>query len=511
MARNYTVGIASMEASIPEFNELLWQANSKGGMGLFIGDTAGGLNRFGVRGKLYMPWHKYNWLTCKEVVYDAPAKKVLDLSIPMNGTVVPVSIGEVNRGGTPAFGIMSHVFDWLYTENKEQRFQQEMIFGKTLPLLLKAQNFKPDILLVNESHTAPCLPVIKDDPFFKGTKIVAILHTPDPGAMEKNPADWFDRMETDRKYYLNFVRNGCLDFTWALVELADTVIAVSQELGETLRGLFPEHAAKIAGIRDGSDREFWRSSRLKAAGDNLSSSTLWSIFQEDEKDFFDLIAAETRVRFSQNKPTVGLLRRFVPYKNQIIIDSVIRAICAERGEWIDTCFGRLEGLGMQVFYAGLLSDNNCQPWFEQFRKWMEDDRLKGKFVFLEKYFLELLKKAAAGCAIWLSCPWKKCEGCGTSDGRAEICGNINLATCTGGAKEYIQQSYNGFFIEPYGPLGLYEALKTLSKLYYAWREKGDPTWLKLKMNAFVTGKSLDITEMLREYEEKVFKPLLGSS
>jgi len=342
------------------------------------------------------------------------------------------------------------------------------------------------------------------------------IHTPHRAGFEHYPLEFFDDLELDRETYgPKFIKNSWIDFGWAAVEMADMVSAVSEELAGILKEMFPQHASKIVGVRNGSDQEFWRSERLKLAGDNLDPFQLWINFLPDQNDLFDLIESLSGIRLSRQKPTMGWVRRILEYKNQIMVRSIIRAICAERGEWVDTSYGRLAGLGMQMFGAGLLAEESCRSWLDEFHNWTRDAQLQGKFVFIEKYFLELLKKAAAGCLFWLSCPKKKLEGCGTSDQRAAICGNVPIVSWTGGPIEYVKHfdpqtgQGNGFFIDPDNPLTLYEVAKICSDLYYNWVEKGDAGLLKLKWNAFQAGKQLDIAQMLGVYRQRIFNPLLG--
>jgi len=512
MNGDFTVAFFSMEMVIPELPEPVRGANFKGGLGILAGDIAAGLKRAGIKGLAIIPLYRYRWIDGKEIFYGSSIPKVMDLN--------SLNIREINRGGTIVYGLEGQVFDRLYTDDRWQRIQQEIVFGKTAPLLLKKLGIKPDIVWFNESHTAVAAEAIKEDPYFKGTKILFTIHTPDPAGMERFSEQWFDELKIDRqKYYPIFVKDGCLDFTKAIMDLADAVNAVSDEHGSVTCEMFSSHAKKIIGIRNGSDRDLWLSPRLKEAGEHISSEKIRTIHQKDKQDFIDLAEAQTKITLDLHKPLIGLIRRITGYKNQYpILDPIIRAICADRNETVDTPCGCLKGLGMQVFCAGLASesDERCKGWVKSFKGWMEAPILRGKFVFLEDYYLGLLRKGASGCDIWLSCPWPKWEACGTSDQRTTINGNINVSTRSGGAKEYLQPidliagTGNGLFIEPYDPFTVYQKLATLSDLYYAFCESGDNTWVKIMMNAFETGKSLDIVPMIEEYRKQIFVPLLNN-
>lgn len=485
MKRNYTVVFVSMEMLISEFSEPARGANFRGGLGILAGDIMEGLRKCGIRAFGIIPLYNRHWATGQTIGYDSR---------------------EINRGGSRVFGLESpSVFDVIYTDDRWQRLKQEAMFGKAAVQLLKKMNIKPDIVWFNESHTIPLLPHLKEDSYFKGTKFLFTIHTPDPAGMEKFPADWFDELGISReKYYPVFIKDGLIDFTRAAMELSDRVNAVSLEHTGVTKEMFPEWAHKIIGIRNGTSRETWLSSGIKAIEQDINSSKLCEVHQEDKRDFLNLVKEKTGIGLDENRLTLGFVRRFALYKNQYpMLESIIKDICTERKDG---------GAGIQVVCAGPVVgiDTRCYPWIQEFSNWLNNN-YQGKFVFIPEYNFELLQKGAAGCDIWLSCPWPKWEACGTSDQRAAINGNINLTTRTGGAKEYIREGVNGFFIEPYEPKTVYEKLKIMSDLYYGWTEKGDDSWLKLKWNAYQAGKKLDITNMIKEYEDRIFKFLLNSS
>ena len=509
MKNDYIVVVLSMEMTMPELPEPARGANFRGGLGILAGDIVSGLKRSGIKGFSIVPFYRRHWINGKEIFYGSPARKVMELN--------SLNVWEINRGGTIVYGLENQVFDCLYTTDRWQRIQQEIMFGKAAPLLLQRLGIKPDIIWFNESHTAVSAEAIKEDPYFQETKILFTIHTPDPAGMERFPEQWFNELKIHReKYYPIFVKDNCLDLTRAVMILSDKINSVSQEHCAVTREKFAEFASKTIGIRNGSDRDLWLSQHLKEAGDSLDSSKLWSVHQQDKRDFIDLIEAQTKVTLSASKPLLALVRRIVPYKNQYpLLEPIIRAVCAEREETVDTPCGKLKGLGMQVFCAGLPSENDdyCKGWVRNFESWMKEPGLRGNFVFLADYYLTLLQKSAAGCDIWLCCPWPKWEACGTSDQRATINGNINVSTRTGGAIEYIKEidsstgDGNGFFIEPYDCPTLYQKLKILSDFYYDRKDD----WLKIRANAFETGKSLDIVPMIAEYRKNIFVPLLSGS
>jgi glycogen synthase len=138
--------------------------------------------------------------------------------------------------------------------------------------------------------------------------------------------------------------------------------------------------------------------------------------------------------------------------------------------------------------------------------------LPGRFIFLPKYSLELLKISTWGSDVWLVTPEPKREACSTSDQRAVINGIPVITTKTGGMAEYVQEfnfetvEGNGFFIEPYNPRALYEKLSLFSNLWYEWHDNNNSNpYSLLKLNAFNSGRALDIRLTLKKYKKQFIK------
>lgn len=513
MEKNFNIVFVSMEMSIPEFPEPVRGANFKGGLGILAGDIMNGLKKSDIKVIGIVPFYNHHWGTREVISYDKIGQLVLELRPQINEKRYTIKVWKINRGGCDVYGLeCPNVFDVIYTEDRWQRLLQEVLIGKTVGVLLKKLDIKPDILWLNESHTVISIPTLKEDSYFEKTKFLFTIHTPDPAGMEKFYEGWFNELGIDRKkYYSIFVKDGLIDFCRAAMILSDKVNSVSQEHCQVTKEIFPEWKDKIIGIRNGSSRDIWLSPRIKVIEQNISPLSLWEASQEDKNAFLELVRQKSGTCLNPRKPVMGWIRRIVQYKNQYpMLEPIIKAICAERGEIIDTLFGRLPGLGIQMVGAGQAAetDGQCLYWINEFRRWTKEV-CGGNFVFLPEYDFELLQKGAAGCDIWLSSPWPRHEACGTSDQRATINGSVNVATKTGGAMEYIKEGFNGFFIEPYEPKTVYDKLKIISDLYYNWIEKGDESWLKLRWNVYHTGKVLDIVETIKEYEEKIFAPLLS--
>jgi len=517
MKKDYTVLFVSPEMMIPELPEPACGANFRGGLGILSGDIMEGLARREVGAVAITPFYNSHWMTHEGIIYDrTPAQTLFEIVVNDK----PVKVREIWRGGTRVLGLESDVFNVLYVADRWQRILQEVLLGHAVPAVLKKLDIKPDICWLNEGHTAITIPVMKEDRYFAGIKFLFTTHTPVPEGMEKFYGDdhWFNALRINReKYHSVFVKDGMIDMTRAVMILAETVNAVSQEHCEVTKRMFPEFSHKIVYITNGSSRELWMSSFLKELGEEFGIARFLEAQQATKEEFIKFLEQKTNIRFDIQKPILVWVRRIAWYKQQYpMLASIIRAICAEKGQAIETEFGRLEGLGFQVFGAGRAheSDAQCLGWMTEFQKWMSKPGLAGNFVFLPEYNLELLKRTAQGCDVWFSCPLPQWEACGTSDRRATINGKVNLTTRAGGAKEYIKDynpitgEGNGFFIEPYEPRTVYNKLKIISDLYYAWMAKRDRRWSKLMKVSFEAGKALDVVPMIEKYEQ-IFENLLN--
>lgn len=517
MTKNYTVVSVTPEMLMPELGEPACGANSRGGLGILAGDTMSGLAQRGINAIGFAPLYHQHWMTKEIINYDTIAPKAFEQDVLGNR----INVRPINRAGITIYGLEHRdIFRELYAADRGERLTQEVILGHAVPAVLKKLGIKPDIFWMQEGHTAIVMPIVLEEPFFDKKRFLFTTHTPVPEGMEKFFVNDFpfDKLKIHGKYYNTFVHNGFIDMTRASMILAHKVNAVSREHECVTKNMFPEFCGKITGITNGSDRDLWLSPRLKGFENtnNITTTTMTWAHKHDKQDFIDFIARETGKKLDPQKPILGWVRRLAWYKQQCpMLAPIIDAICADKGTFIEVpCLGRLEGLGFQHFGAGRAheSDSDRMLWMGEFHNWMEQ-RFNGKFVFIPKYSLELLQRAAWGSDVWFSCPKPGMEACGTSEERAMINGVPDITTRSGGAAEYLREwSYinctgNGFFIDPYQSIFLYFKLKQASDLYYDWVLNGNDRWLKLRMNAYETGKTLDIVPMIEKYET-IFEKLL---
>ncbi|MFH1645265.1 MAG: glycogen/starch synthase, partial [Candidatus Omnitrophota bacterium] len=589
----------AMEAIEPEFKDEATQG-SKGGLGILEGDTGEGLKKAvldmevaGSQAFMFSPMYEYKLVPVTDIAnkrqvllkkkvkfenkidFDNPisykfftkrnrfkypeleknGSRPLKIVADDNGEQLKFNIKMYDsrlgcerdfiaavfvklRGGTPMFKIAcQEVDDILYTDDEELRFEQQVLMGKAIKLLIKKLEIKPGVFRVNEAHTVVAMAemICDESGYFDNTAYVFTNHTPiTPGLqIYHGKAYWFDRLgipayfkSKTRNVEVNFkdifVRGDDLNFSYAAMYLAHKVNGVSKKHAEVLKEMFPEFAYKITGIMNGSS-EYWVSDRIKQAEKDYSKITplkLWEIHQQDKLDLIELVEQRTGKHLKVNEHIVGCVRRIDYYKQQYpMLKDIIRAICQDKGVktkvLIDGQEHELEGLGMQVVLGGIIvnQDNpDLQWWIHEFISWMEDPEFKGRFVFISGNDVELMKKLAIGCDSWIEMPKPPNEACGTSGMRVVENGNIEIGSPDGWILEFIRRynmktgKGNGFIIQGNNQIGLYNELKDVSHLYYDWMEGRDQAWIKLRKKIYEEGKHLYIKNMVWRYILEVFLP-----
>lgn len=517
------VAFLTMEMLLPGLPEPYCGANFRGGLGILSGDIMAGMPDARIEGAGFMPLYHRPWFNKNiELSYDNCAEIKRKIVIEIDGQNYVISNREFYRGSQLVHGIeCPEILDVLYTENRRKRMFQEILIAKAAIEILKATNFNPDVVWLNESHTALVIALLRSSSVFSRTKTLFTIHTPEHAGMERFYDYRFESLGIDPEQYGQiFVKDGVLDFTWAAMVLADAANAVSKEHCEVTQSLFRQFSSKISAVRNGTDSRFWMYPeliQLVDGGEPITASDLLKVHHKARLEAFHLINNLSCLKLiNEEKPRAWFIRRLAAYKNlypMLVQQGVIYAVCAERGTKIDTPLGQLDGLGMQVIGAGMAAetDNTCLWWMAEFNR-IARDELPGQFVFLPAYSLELLKAGAWGSDVWLVTPEPRREACSTSDQRAVINGIPVITTNTGGMKEYIKEfnpetsEGNGFFIEPYNAKTLYEKLRIFSNLWYKWHDEGDNnSYLRLKLNCFNTGRQLDIRQALREYKKVILR------
>jgi glycogen debranching enzyme/glucan phosphorylase/glycosidase len=468
-----------------------------------------------------------------------------------------VTVYSINRGGIQLYLFYCpDVFDVLYPDDKthqghgrEHRFLQETVFAECAYQLLKALAIVPDILHLNEGHVAGAAAIIKGDSAFEKTAVVYTNHTVVPAGLERFSIDrltggdisraryamrfpWPNHHRFWKKFSVQLEGRWFIDFSKGALELCDIANGVSNEHVQAMQSLFPAYDRGMEAALNGSG-DTWVAEairQLQITGKEIDINTLNNITQEAK----DLSLAEVKKRtigmtnragkiiyqkgltLNHDLPTVWMVRRMVFYKSQLpILKNIINVVCANRDELIDTPWGKMNGLQMQVIVGGIAPEgSNEEQWIEEFVDWMQNPELKGRFVFVPNADTILLKMQAIGADICINCPLPEHEACGTSDQRSARNGGINIATQSGGPPEYITDGKNGMLVGPYpsnedfykqAPRDIMDKLRQLSDMYFS--RQTNNAWLDMKLESFKDSSKVTATAMEQRYAEIYIKAI----
>ena len=506
-------------------------------------------------------------LSYKEVTYEGqPVKRIVDIrSNPIQFDVwgwditntslekkYVVDLYSIKRGGTLLYLFYCpEVFDVLYPDDRthngfgrEHRFLQETVFAECVYILLKTLNVVPDILHLNEGHVADAAAIIKGDKTFSRTKVVYTNHTVVPAGLERFYIDRLTGGDIGRaRYAMRFLQDDyeefwrkfsvhqdgqCLiDFSKGALEICDVANGVSNEHAVATQALFPFYQRQVEGVLNGSG-DTWIMDELLEYESNETSPDNETLLKISEKgkalSFAEIkkrtagitdkngdVISEDGVTLDPDLPTVWMVRRMVKYKSQLpVLKDIIHIICANKDEVIDTPYGRMNGLGMQVVVGGIAPEGSEEEgWIEEFVSWMQRPDLKGRFVYVPNSDSILLKMQGIGADICINCPMPRQEACGTSDQRSARNGGINIATRSGGPLEYIKDGLSGMLVGPYeddgdfyynAPKDILGKLRKLSEMYYK-QNNGDNTWQDMKFQSYLASSKVSAAAMEQRYAD----------
>jgi glycogen debranching enzyme/glycosidase len=459
---------------------------------------------------------------------------------------------RICRGGTNLYLFYCpDVFDVLYPDDKthcghgrEHRFLQEIIFAECVYELFKSINVVPDILHLNEGHVAGAAAIIKGDKTFEKTAVVYTNHTVVPAGMEKFSIDrltggdiararyamrfpWPSHQRFWKKFSVKHDDKWYIDFSKGAVEICDAANGVSNEHADVTQILFPSYDRPVEPVLNGSGNTWIMDDLLEVKNKDIDSckETLSKVAVKGKAMSLAEVKRRTAgmtgkhgriiskdgIDLDPELPTVWLVRRMVEYKSQLpILKDIIHVVCANTNEEVDTLWGRMNGLQMQVVVGGLAPEGtNEERWIEEFVNWTQRPELRGRFVFVPNSDTVLLKMQAVGADICINCPLPEQEACGTSDQRSARNGGINIATQSGGPPEYIEDGKSGMLVGPYesnedfysrAPKDILDKLRQLSDRYYK-RNNGDGKWLDMKFQSYLASLKVSAVAMEQRYSD----------
>lgn len=177
--------------------------------------------------------------------------------------------------------------------------------------------------------------------------------------------------------------------------------------------------------------DFWTRARRMDAFD------LWDITNLLKRDLFDFIERRVSRRddrlddgeaepfaFDPEALTIAYSRRIVPYKRPTILfrdpDRLAKLMNDPERP-------------MQIVFAGKAhpNDDRGKALIREIHEYAQDPRFRGKVLFMENYDMNVSRHLLQGCDLWLNCPRRPFEACGTSGMKAVFNGTLNLSILDG--------------------------------------------------------------------------------
>ncbi|NLU53769.1 MAG: glycogen synthase [Clostridiaceae bacterium] len=354
-------------------------------------------------------------------------------------------------------------------------------------MLLKF-DFKPDVVHLNDWHTAPLSMLIRENereqPFLRDTAIVYTIHNLEyQGISGRNVFDLFNVKDvvfkTDKVEYY-----GCFNAMKAGINYADIINGVSKtgttqmltsKYGFGLEGVLKNRKSALRGVVNGIDIDFWNPENDKLIytpfnKDNLSGK------KENKKRLQKELGLD-----SSDGPLFGVVSRLVPNKGMDILEGAAHNIARSNGQFV------LLGSG-EKYYENA------------FMRLME--RYPGKVSVNLEFNNELAHKIYAASDIFLM-PSRH-EPCGISQLIAMRYGSVPIVHKTGGLADTVidtgrnKEKGTGFTFAGYSLESFLKAIKRALSLYENSKE-----WVSLVKRAMSRDSSWESSaaEYMKLYEE----------
>lgn len=477
----------------------------------------------------------------------------------------------------------------LYGGDETVRIRQELILGAGGMRALRALGIKPGVLHLNEGHSAFAVIeaahhiMQREERSFSevanrvAAQTVFTTHTPveaghdrfDPGLVEHNAGPLREKVQLDQHNFLALGRENPLtreeEFCMTVLgmKMAHHINGVSSIHGRVSRemweGLWPSRSTAdvpINHITNAVHTPSWLAvpmSRFyqRLLGPNwqnkMCESDLWAnIDAMDEEEFWEqqqiikvqlvnflhrrlchkcgdgkkgnMLYDHDELRLDPSILTIGFARRFTEYKRPgLLLQDLDR---------LDDMVNHPDH-PIQIVYAGKAhpNDDSGKRLIQHVVSAARDSRFHGRIVFVENYDINVARHLVQGVDVWLNCPRRPQEACGTSGQKVILNGGLNLATLDGWWPEGYDGT-NGFAIgdgrqhsdpkkqDQYDMEQLYGTLENdVIPLYYARDEHGIPRdWIERQKNAIRTlACKFSSERMLKDYTLQCYLPAAGAT
>ena len=434
-----------------------------GGLGDVIGSLPKALRELGVDARVILPL--YSSIDRERFGLKYKAYQFVDLGWRHSYC----GIFETEVDGVPCYFVDNEQYfnrDSIYGQIDDgERFA---FFSKAALEILPALDFKPDVVNVNDWHTALSviyLDVLKsrEAEFYKDMKSVLSIHNIEfQGRF--NPYEMGNLFGLDNKYFDALIYKGDLNLLKGAIQLADRINTVSETYAHEILDPYFSYGlddilrieqGKLHGIINGLDTDKFNSKTDKQIFKNFDSKTLKNKVQNKLK-FQEELALEV----NENIPMIGMVTRLTHQKG---IDLVLHVA----DEILKT--------GAQLVILGT-GDRHYEDALRSL-EYRRHDKVRSLIMFSS----EASSKVYSSCDMFLM-P-SKTEPCGLSQLISMRYATVPIVHRVGGLRDTVEpfdgNSGTGFTFESFDAYDMLDAVYRATYCYYQERH----IWNKIMKNA----------------------------
>ncbi len=476
------------------------------------------------------------------------------------------------------------ITDALYHGDPDTRIKQEILLGIGGMRLLQALGITPTVCHMNEGHSAflalERIAILMEEHkltfaearevaaagavFTTHTAVPAGIDKFSPDLMEKYLGDYYRQMNLNKEEFLALGRATPSDhyepFSMAslAIKLSAKTNAVSRLHADVSRKLFgslwrdvPESEVPITYITNGIHTRSWISDEMadlydrylgpKWFEDTVDQTTwkrvedipdeeLWRIqlrrrerlvnfcrkrvrAQLEQKGALPSEVKESAEILSPETLTIGFARRVATYKRATLLLRNPKRLASILGN---------KDRPVQIIIAGKAhpEDSPAKELIRQLIHFSRQEEVKGRFVFIEDYDMNVGRWLVEGVDVWLNTPRRFLEACGTSGMKVAFNGGINCSILDGWWDEaydaragwaigrgevYSDPNYQ----DDVESNALYDLLeKEIAMKFYDRDKDGIPrSWIsRMKTSMMEIGPQFNVNRMVREYALRAYFP-----
>lgn len=394
-----------------------------------------------------------------------------------------------------------HLSARLYSGDREQRLQQEIVLGIGGVRTLRTLGIEPSIWHGNEGHTAFMMLERLREEVSKGaslteaidrirTSTVFTTHTPVPaghdsfssGLIEKYFHKYWEQLGIDRNTFMKLgqrdgEQNSEFNMTILGLKLAGRSSGVSAVHGKVSRKmwhvLWPdafEADVPIDSVTNGVHAFTWLAPEIqqlmeKHAGPDIlekhddpdfcrkiaavPDEQLWSCHHNLKRKLFHVIRERATERWASGTATAdqAITMGALLDSNTLTLGFVRRFVEYKRPALLFQDIDRLKKIvsdkwcPVQIVFAGKShpADFPSKHLLHKVYSMALDKAFQGRIVFLEDYDIHMAHYLTQGIDVWLNTPRRLQEASGTSGMKAGMNGVLNLSVAAG----WWDEAYNG--------------------------------------------------------------------